>query len=154
MTSPALLRFRLLASIALVLVSTFFAMAPAVAAENPAVEEMAGYLDFVDYQGGVMLVQQIPDEEWKNFVLIDTRDAGQYGKGHIPGAINIEWRRVLAEREKIPTDKPVLVYCNTGSLSGQAGFALRVAGYENVRILQGGYNAWLKARGEAPVVEQ
>lgn len=44
---------------------------------------------------------------------------------------------MLAERDSIPRDKPVLIYCNTGSLSAQAGFALRVAGYENVRILQG-----------------
>ena len=52
----------------------------------------------------------------------------------------------LAERSKIPKDKPVLLYCNTGTLSAQAGFALRVAGYENVRILQGGYAEW-KAEG-------
>jgi rhodanese-related sulfurtransferase len=40
----------------------------------------------------------------------------------------------------------VLIYCNTGSLSAQAGFALRVAGWENVRILQGGMEEW-KAKG-------
>jgi rhodanese-related sulfurtransferase len=40
----------------------------------------------------------------------------------------------------------VLLYCNTGTLSAQAGFALRVAGYENVRVLQGGYAEW-KAKG-------
>ena len=45
-----------------------------------------------------------------------------------------------------PKDKPVLIYCNTGTLSAQAGFALRLAGYENVRILQGGYAEW-KAKG-------
>ena len=40
----------------------------------------------------------------------------------------------------------MLVYCNTGTLSAQAGFALRVAGWENVRILQGGLSEW-KATG-------
>jgi rhodanese-related sulfurtransferase len=53
---------------------------------------------------------------------------------------------VLAERNRIPKDKPVLVYCNSGTLSAQAGFALRLAGYDNVRILQGGFNEW-KAKG-------
>jgi rhodanese-related sulfurtransferase len=53
---------------------------------------------------------------------------------------------VLAQKDKIPNNKPVLIYCNTGSLSAQAGFALRVAGYENLRILQGGYEEW-KAKG-------
>jgi rhodanese-related sulfurtransferase len=40
----------------------------------------------------------------------------------------------------------VIIYCNTGSISAQGGFTLRVAGYDNVRILQGGYAEW-KAKG-------
>ena len=33
-------------------------------------------------------------------------------------------------------------YCNTGSLSAQARFALSVAGWDNLRILQGGMEEW------------
>jgi rhodanese-related sulfurtransferase len=40
------------------------------------------------------------------------------------------------------TRQPVLIYCSTGALSAQAGFALRVAGWDNVRILQGGVEEW------------
>jgi len=115
-------------------------------ANEQAVDEMAGYLDFVEYGGGVIFAEQIPREDWSRFHVIDARDAGQFAKDHIPGAVNLEWRRVLAERDSIPRDKPVLIYCNTGSLSAQAGFALRVAGYENVRILQGGFEEW-KVKG-------
>lgn len=118
---------------------------PAMANEQ-AVDEMAGCLDFVEYGGGVIFAEQIPREDWSRFHVIDARDAGQFAKDHIPGAVNLEWRRVLAERDSIPRDKPVLIYCNTGSLSAQAGFALRVAGYENVRILQGGFEEW-RAKG-------
>jgi rhodanese-related sulfurtransferase len=60
--------------------------------------------------------------------------------------VNIEWRQVLSKRDDIPKNKPVIIYCNTGSLSAQSGFALRVAGYENVRILQGGFAEW-QAKG-------
>lgn len=105
-------------------------------------EAMEAYLDFVEYHGGTIAPAQIPEADWPGFFIIDARDAEQFSSGHIPGAHNIEWRRVLAERASIPTDKPVLIYCNTGSLSAQAGFALRVAGHENVRILQGGFEAW------------
>lgn len=120
---------------------------PAHAEPNAAaVDEMATYLAFSEYGGGVMFAEQIPREDWKRFLVIDTRDAAQYAKDHIPGAINIDWREVLAERGRIPRDKPVLVYCNSGSLSAQAGFALRVAGMDNVRILQGGFDEW-KAKG-------
>ncbi|MDO9253490.1 rhodanese-like domain-containing protein [Hydrogenophaga sp.] len=123
-------------------------LAPAAHADNKAiaVDEMEAYLEFVDYGGGVIFAEQIPADEWKKMIVIDARDAGQFAKGHIPGAINMDWRQVLAKRNTIPKDKPVLIYCNTGSLSAQAGFAMRVAGWDNLRILQGGMEEW-KAKG-------
>ena len=107
-----------------------------------AIDEMEGYLEFVDYGGGVIFAEQIPKEEWPKMMVIDARDAAQFAKGHIPGAVNMDWRQVLAKRNTIPKNRPVLIYCNTGSLSAQAGFALRVAGWDNVKILQGGMQEW------------
>lgn len=123
-------------------------LAPAAHADKQAdaVDVMEGYLEFVDYGGGVIFAEQIPADEWKKMLVIDARDAGQFAKGHIPGAINMDWRQVLAKRNDIPKNKPVLIYCNTGSLSAQAGFAMRVAGWDNLRILQGGMEEW-KAKG-------
>ncbi|MCB2018846.1 MAG: rhodanese-like domain-containing protein [Hydrogenophaga sp.] len=123
-------------------------LTPAAHADNQAIaiDEMAAYLEFVDYGGGVIFAEQIPKDEWPKMLVVDARDAGQYARAHIPGAIHMDWRQVLARRDEIPKDRPVLIYCNTGSLSAQAGFALRVAGWENVRILQGGMEEW-KAKG-------
>ena len=128
------------AAIALAIVT-----APAMANEA-AVKAMEEYLDFVDYGGATIFPEQIPKADWPKFHVIDARDQEQYAREHIPGAVNIEWRQVLAERASIPRNKPVLIYCNTGSLSAQAGFALRIAGYDNVRILQGGFAEW-QAKG-------
>lgn len=121
---------------------------PATFADNKAlaVEEMEGYLDFVDYGGATIFPEQIPKDEWINSFVIDARDKDQYAKEHITGAVNLECRRVLAERKSIPKDKPLLICCNTGTLSAQAGFALRVAGCENVLILHGGFAEW-KSKG-------
>lgn len=131
----------------LVLALSSFIAGPSLAnSKAVAIDEMAGYLDFVDYGGGIIFAEQIPKDEYSKIFIIDARDKGQFDKSHIPGAVNIEWRRVLAQKNQIPKDKTVLIYCNTGSLSAQAGFALRVAGYENVRILQGGFEEW-KAKG-------
>lgn len=116
------------------------------AADNAAIKAMEEFLDFSDYGGATILPEQIPAEDWKNIYVVDTRDADQYRVSHIPGAVNIEWRQVLGRRAELPSDKMVLVYCNTGTLSAQAGFALRVAGMDNVRILQGGLIDW-KAKG-------
>lgn len=115
-------------------------------ANDEAVKAMEEYLDFVDYGGATIFPEQIPKEDWKKFHVIDARDKDQYAREHIPGAVNLEWRQALARRSGIPKDWPVLIYCNTGTLSAQAGFALRVAGYDNVRILQGGYAEW-KSKG-------
>lgn len=134
--------FRLMRAAALVLAVV---AAPAMA-NDEAVKAMEDYLHFVDYGGATIVPEQIAREDWKKFHVIDARDKDQYAKDHIPGAVNIEWRQVLAQRSSIPKDKPVLIYCNTGSLSAQAGFALRIAGYDNLRILQGGFAEW-KAKG-------
>ncbi|WP_108256487.1 rhodanese-like domain-containing protein [Limnohabitans sp. Hippo4] len=123
------------------------AAAPAVANDKAKLmDELSGYLEFVDYGGGTIFAEQIPKSEYSKMMIIDARDAAQFAKEHIPGAVNIEWRQVLAKSSSIPKDKSVLIYCNTGSLSAQAGFALRVSGWENVKILQGGYAEW-KAKG-------
>lgn len=125
-------------------------LSPALAsaeANNAAVKAMEEYLAFAEYGGGTIAPEQIPTEDWHRFYLIDARDKQQFDKEHIPGAINMEWRQVLEMRASIPKDKPALIYCNTGSLSAQAGFALRVAGYENVRILQGGFDGWKNKGG-------
>lgn len=123
------------------------------------IDELSGYLEFVDYGGGTIFPEQIPKGEYAKMMVIDARDAAQYAKEHIPGAVNIEWRQVLAKSGDIPKNKPVLIYCDTGTLSAQAGFALRVSGWENVRILQGGFSEWkskggldanAKASGAAP----
>jgi hypothetical protein len=71
-----------------------------------AIDEMAGYLELIDYGGGgVIFTEQIPRDEYKNILVIDARDAVQFSKGHIPGAVDNEWRKVLEQREKIPKDK-------------------------------------------------
>ncbi len=141
---PSLYRF---VTLTVALALTGLTPARAEVANPAAVDAMQAYLDFVDYGGATIWPEQIPAEEWKNFFVIDARDADQYQKDHIPGSINIEWRQVLARRAELPTDKPVLIYCNSGSLSAQAGFALRVAGMDNVRILQGGFNEWKQKGG-------
>ncbi|SFK02254.1 rhodanese-like domain-containing protein [Celeribacter neptunius] len=119
-------------------------------ADEATVEAMQDYLMFQDYESGIILPQQITEEVWDAVYFIDTRDAGQFEAGTIPGAVNIEWREVLDRMDEIPTDKKVVLFCNTGSLSAQAAFALRVAGRENVVVLQTGRDGWLETAGYKP----
>lgn len=115
-------------------------------ADKATVNALEGYFDFVDANAGTILPEQIAGEDYKKLHVLDVRDAGQFAKEHIPGAVNIEWRQVFAQRSTLPKDKTILVYCNTSSFAAQVAMALRMDGFENVRLLYGGYNEW-KARG-------
>ncbi|MEM5467561.1 rhodanese-like domain-containing protein [Celeribacter marinus] len=124
--------------------------APAALAQEAAVEAMQEYLMFQDYESGIILPQQITQDVWSSVQFIDTRDAEQFDTATIPTAINIEWREVLDRIDEIPTDKKVILFCNTGSLSAQATFALRVAGMGNVVVMQTGFTGWLETAGYKP----
>ncbi len=115
-------------------------------ADKATINALESYFDFVDANAGTILPEQIPAEDYKKFHVLDVRDAGQFAKDHIPGAANIEWRQVFAQRAKLPKDRTILVYCNTSSFAAQVAMALRMDGFENVRLLYGGYNEW-KVRG-------
>ena len=131
----------LLASLALL-------AAPARAEESPVVvDALSGYLDFTEYGSSLIWPEQIPADDWKKVFVVDARDAAQYEKEHIPGAVNIEWRQAVARRAELPADRMVVVYCNSGSLSAQAVFALRLLGYDNVKVLQDGIEGWKKKGG-------
>ena len=120
---------------------------------DAAIDAMETYLDFVEFGGGIVLPKQISGGEWKTYHIIDTRQAEDYAAGHLEGARHIEWRNILARRNEIPRDRLVLLYCNTGMQSAQAYFALRVAGWDNARLLQGGLEAWRRDADPATIVK-
>lgn len=122
--------------------------APVHADENPAVvDALSGYLDFAEYGSSLIWPEQIPADDWKKVFVVDARDAAQYEKEHIPGAVNIDWRQAVARRTELPQDRMVVMYCNSGSLSAQAVFALRLLGHDNVKVLQDGIEGWKKKGG-------
>ena len=91
---------------------------PTHAEENPAVvDALSGYMDFAEYGSSLIWPEQIPKADWKKVFIVDARDAAQYEKEHIPGAVNIDWRQAVARRAELPKDRMVVVYCNSGSLS-------------------------------------
>jgi rhodanese-related sulfurtransferase len=81
-------------------------------------------------------------------LLIDVRDPGEYGSGHILGAKNLPLARIDAGGAEIAAkrkQKPVIVYCDTGNRSQKAAAVLRGQGYAQVLNLAGGFAAWRQA---------
>jgi len=121
---------------------------PAYSDENPVVvDALSGYLDFAEYGSSLIWPEQIPAADWKKVFIVDARDAAQFATESIPGAVNIEWRQAVSRRAELPQDRMVVVYCNSGSLSAQAVFALRLLGHDNVKVLQDGIEGWKKKGG-------
>lgn len=95
-------------------------------------------------------VKKVTDGE--AMTILDIRTAEDYAKGHVKGAVNVPWGTAIAENlSKIPTDKPVFVYCYTGQTAGQAVVTMNVAGIE-ARSVNLGWNLGIsKAEGVAAV---
>ncbi len=106
------------------------------------------------------------DVQAKKAVLIDARGAAEFNgtddgklarKGHIPGAVNIEFSQVLtngklkskSEIEAIfkkvgaTKDKEIILYCETSVRAGILFFALSEAGYTKVKVYDGAFNEWI-----------
>lgn len=112
------------------------------ATQETVLEAFDDYTGFAPYDAGIILPEQITPDVIDNFTFIDTRTAEEFETGTIDGATHIEWREVFARIDEVPTDKKVVLFCNTGALSAQATFGLRALGYENVLILQTGFHGW------------
>jgi len=134
----------------LILVSFLALSSNPLLADESIVEQMNEYMSFQPYESGIMVPQQIDKSVFETALFVDTRDAEQYAKETIPGAINIEWREVLERIDEVPETGKVILFCNTGSLSSQATFALRVAGRTNVVVLQTGIIGWKKDAAYKP----
>jgi rhodanese-related sulfurtransferase len=80
-------------------------------------------------------------------LVLDVREPGEYGAGHIIGAKNAPMSRIdsgaeIAGKRK---DRPVILYCESGNRSAKAAAALKAQGYTRVLNLSGGLGAWQQA---------
>jgi peroxiredoxin family protein/TusA-related sulfurtransferase len=77
---------------------------------------------------------------------VDLREEAEFLIGTIPGAINLPFNNVK-NLYTIPKEKPVYVFCHTGSFSEEVVELLSDADYE-VYHLEGGYNAYRNLKVE------
>ncbi|HEX6529630.1 MAG TPA: rhodanese-like domain-containing protein [Burkholderiales bacterium] len=78
-------------------------------------------------------------------LVVDVRDPGEYGAGHILGAKNVPLSRLDDGELPKRKERPVIVYCDGGDRAGKAISALKKQGFARVVNLSGGINAWKQA---------
>lgn len=83
----------------------------------------------------------------EELALLDVREAGSFGEGHLLYACNLPLSRMeLRIRALVPRWKTPLVLCDGGEgLAERAARRLRGWGYGDTRVLAGGLKAWSAA---------
>ncbi len=74
--------------------------------------------------------------------IVDLRDSEQFQNGHITGSINIPFLNLSNRTNEIPQDKSVILVCEMGNVSPNAGELLKKEGFKELLILKGGINEW------------
>lgn len=76
--------------------------------------------------------------------LIDLRSPNEFSDGHITGSINIPYADIedRLHEIKLQEGKSLVLICDSGSQSANAGEVLNKSGYQNTVILSGGIGAW------------
>ena len=88
-------------------------------------------------------------------VLLDVREPSEWRAGHAPRARHIPLGQLVARLAEVPTGRPVITACRSGTRSRQAAALLARQGRQ-VHDLTGGLRAWtsaglpLQAKGGRP----
>jgi rhodanese-related sulfurtransferase len=98
-------------------------------------------------------VQRVDVEEFdklranKNSVVLDVRTKEEFKAGHIPGAVNIDFKAADFEQQvgKLDKSKPYLVHCAAGVRSAAASKKMESAGFKELYDLAPGFRGWEKA---------
>src|SRR5690349_12665683 len=77
-------------------------------------------------------------------LVLDIRKAEEFAKGHVNGAKQLPSDQILTAGENFKRfkEKPVVVYCDSGSLAAAAVRQLNVQGFTKAFTLRGGFSAW------------
>ena len=71
--------------------------------------------------------------------LLDVREEYEYQAGHVKGAINLPLREILSQKDSLPKDRDIYVYCRTAHRSSDAVNFLKSLGFDKVHNVEGGF---------------
>lgn len=80
-------------------------------------------------------------------LVVDVRTPGEFRSGHIPGAISVDYNgsHFAEEVAKLPKDKQVFIYCQSGRRSRASVSVFLEAGFNPIANLANGILGWREA---------
>lgn len=81
----------------------------------------------------------------QDFVLLDVRGTESYARGHVPGAVDLAHRKIVAAKlAEYPAGTLFVTYCAGPHCNGAARAAIRLARLGRpVKVMPGGVTGWL-----------
>ncbi len=99
----------------------------------------------------VRLIEPATAVNWFNrgeAVIVDVREAAEYGAGHIPGSVLISLSSFDPGRVPVAPGKKLIFHCQSGMRCGPAAAQMVQSGFTGeINRLRGGLKAWAKAGG-------
>ncbi len=77
----------------------------------------------------------------KDAQFVDVRTPPEYEMSKLPGAINIPLQELEARAGELDRERPIVVFCRSGSRSHMAQQMLQMMGFRDVHNM-GPYTAW------------
>jgi len=74
--------------------------------------------------------------------VIDVRGGTEWEAGHLPGAQNIPLGYLTEHMTELPSDRPLVVQCQSGRRSIIAASLFQASGRTNVVSMSGGFAEW------------
>ncbi len=123
-----------------------------VCGERPSVTELIDYDDFC----GLAPVPAQRDNQidvhdlavrrgnGESVVVLDVREPGEWEICHLDGAVLIPLGQLPARLKELDPSQPTVTLCHTGVRSMRALEILRAAGFQDVRNVTGGIEAWAR----------
>jgi len=112
-------------------------MDPLITAANVARNKLDG--DFVGISP--MQVRKMQQQRI-DFLLLDVRTPAEQELERLPGSTPIALSNLRSRLDELPRDKEIVAFCQTSLRAYEACMILRSAGFEKVRVLDGGIAMW------------
>jgi len=113
------------------------AMDNVITAANVARNKLDGLMDGIT----AMEVRRM-QEAGEEFVFLDVRTPAEAEQVRLPGSTLIPLGALRGRLGDLPRDRPIVTFCRISLRGYEAALVLRAAGFQNVRVLDGGIDMW------------